>query len=216
MPRQSSFCYDSAMENNPVRWTFNLSLFSLMALLTLPACGGGSSGSVVPATGPKAEQIRLKWYRRLEWPTENCPVEPVYEGDPGINYFPLDEGQALVQVVCYLGAYQGNSFIYWLNHDRVRLLRFRRCINDDEAAENCILQPVTEITNLVKVDAQHREIILLYKYRGIGDCGQWLRYRFNDGKTSLLEMRIRNCPEEELPGEWLPPEHWPSIPLPAP
>ncbi len=163
------------------------------------------------ARQPSATEQRLAWHRRLNWPKARCPLKPPFGQDPGITIHPFDDDRSMVEVTCSLGAYQGNGLLYLLDDNgKARALRFLQFHSPDRGQ----LLPYTDalLTGVIQVEPTRHAIKVWRKYRGIGDCGQLLRYRVSNGKVQLAELRVRDC-EDEL--SRIPPEQWPLAQPPA-
>lgn len=200
------------MDTNFCVRPFDLGIFGFVVMALLTACGNSPAQQKIrPKHAEDAAQIRLSWYRKLVWPTEDCPIDPLYEDNPGIETYFLKENQTLVRVICTPGAYQRSSFLYWIHHGQAELLHFRQFRDDGIHRSKFYTDPL--LTGIIEIDTRHYVIKVWRKYRGIGDCGQLLRYRLSDGETSLLELRVKECSDTPQP---LPPEQWPKFPLSPP
>ena len=179
-----------------------------LGLLWLAGCNTtqATKKTTLAAKHSPAEQ-RHAWQQRLGWSTKRCPLQPPYARDAGITAYPFGDGRSLVEVTCTLGAYQGDSLLYLLDgNGKARALRFRQFHSPDKGQ----LLPYTDalLTGIVQVMPERRSIKVWRKYRGIGDCGQLLRYRVRHAQAELIELRAKDCADEPA---FTPPEQWPRV-----
>ncbi len=183
-----------------------------LVLLLLAACNATQATKKgAPTAKLSPTEQRQAWQRRLDWPTKHCPLNPPFEQDAGVTAHPFGDDGSLVEVTCTLGAYQGDSLLYLLDRDgKARALRFRQFHSPDKGQ----LRPYTDtlLTGIVQVTPERQSIKVWRKYRGIGDCGQLLRYRVSHGQAELIELRVRDCADEPA---FTPPEQWPRVKPPA-
>ena len=119
-----------------------------------------------------------------------CPDE---DGVPQhITAHPIDGGTVL-ELSCRFYAYQG-SVEFWLTRPGAEPVRLLAAVG------------------LADFTPQSGELTVFSKARGPGDCGDWMRYRLEDGALITLEHRTRSCdagiPED---GELPPPSTWPLV-----
>jgi len=185
--------------------------FLCLIALSLAACAN-SKPVLITGSTPKGSTLsppleRIDWWTKLHWPTENCPVTSPTPDNEGIEAYPLDDGRSLVEVICSLGAYQGSSRLYLLDtSSTAHALNFRQF----QAPDVGKLEPYDDklVTGLMQVRPQLGEITVWRKYRGIGDCGQFLRYHLTGNQLHLKELRMQECEDEP---NFLPPEQWRKI-----
>lgn len=124
------------------------------------------------------------------------------------SVYPLADNKYLVEFLCFLGAYQGNYqyFIYEnTENSQIHLLT----LDDYYIDESGEIKPekVNFITGLPTYNSEEKTLVLLTKYRGLGDCGSLAKYKLQENKLKLLEYRIKkNCD-----GVYLDPEKYSRI-----
>jgi len=115
--------------------------------------------------------------------------------------FAVDAG-TLVWLFCELGAYQEVGALYWVEETRVSLLSLDYV---DAAGE----RSRRDLTGFFEYDPATREVTDSTKYRGLGDCGSFARYRLTAGALELLEHRERECDDDYEGDEPPPMTEWP-------
>lgn len=188
----------------------------LAGLLALCACSRSSNppddASAAPGPLPPAAD-RAAWYARAPW-TEGCEREHRERGragESGVRIHALGDHRYLVEAECFLAAYQAryNFVLHDASAAPPRSTQLRFPVFD---GERWIVEE--GIAGQVAFDAVRDELHVFSKSRGIGDCGQVVRYALSGGAPKLLEVRVRDCAptlgeEEAVP----PPETWPLVPL---
>ena len=194
----------------------NRRLISVLCFIFLlvSACGDRTltikkTDSVV--TKLTAAEQRLQWKNKLGWSDPRCMSYETFEENTGIEQYPLDKRISLVVVTCSLGTYQGDSLLYLLKKGKkAQLLKFQQFQSLDIGE----LDPYkdTLLTGIVQLEPKGKASLIKVwrKYRGIGDCGQLLRYSIESGQARLIELRVKNC-EDEI--KHVPPEQWPEVKL---
>jgi len=186
----------------------------LLAGLLLGACAEprqareDDSGTLPPLTDRAAWRERVGWSDDCE---EGHAAVPPSEGS-GVRTYPLGEGRHLVEVECTRGAYQ-SGYVYALYDPRstpARATPLRFPIHD---GERWTMEP--EIAGTPTFDPERRELEVFSKSRGIGDCGQLIRYGFPESGPELLWVRARDCDDAPREDSVPPPEAWPLVPLSA-
>jgi hypothetical protein len=117
----------------------------------------------------------------------------------------IDSERRWIIVECQQLAYQGNHMIYLLTSGRVTLLQFPQF----NAQREGMLLPYKSalLTGTLDFDPDQGQLRVQRLYRGLGDCGQWLRYEAVSAVPQLAELRVRECSDHA--GPRLPPEQWP-------
>ena len=197
------------------RWRILL-LTLLPALLLIWAAaqaldpGAAAPTDISPALQPgPAQQERERWWQRLHWSTANCPREAFDDEASGVQRHPLTDGRALIEITCFLGAYQGQSLWYVQTPSETPA---QLAFDQFDAPDGGVLEHYRDpaLVGTVTVDADEGKLVVLRKYRGIGDCGQLLTYRLSDAEAKLVELRVRDCDDDAA---YTPPERWPVVPL---
>lgn len=140
---------------------------------------------------------RVAWRKVLNWPGD---CEQSFEATTeknlaGLRFFELAPQQYLVEVMCARGAYQGEQRFMFYDQTQTppvaQLLSFKTYEAPDEKFESLKLQETPEIWGLAEFNPQTNELTILNKFRGVGDCGSWARYGFEQGRPQLREFRAQ-------------------------
>jgi hypothetical protein len=158
---------------------------------------------------------RPAWRQILGWPAD---CEEAFQASaapdaPGLSVYVLPSGRSLVEVRCAWGAYQGSQVYYLYDETRqppgVLPLTFEVRESPDE--RSLVKGESREVWGLSTFDPQTRQLSVLNKFRGPGDCGTLATYRFVDGKAQLAKLRAKVACDGQ--GDEAP-EKWPEVPLP--
>lgn len=156
----------------------------------------------------------LKWSDECEQPFQNINYGADYSG---LTFYELTSHKYLIEVVCYLGAYQGVSNYFFLDESksppRAELLTFKKYYYDDSSK---LMATTTEDLPGGQFVSSTKKLIILNKYRGPGDCGTYSVYSFPLFYPELAEFRAQPiCDEYVSPDATIiPPSKWPLITLP--
>jgi hypothetical protein len=149
---------------------------------------------------------RDSWHARLHWSVDACPLQSPAPEQSGVSERPLARGASLIQVECERWAYQGTSLLYVHDASGDTPLTLAQFESPAPGTRSRYASPL--VVGDISVDARGQTLRVLRKYRGIGDCGQYLAYRLAGRSAQLKTLRVRECPDE--PAE-LSPEHWPRV-----
>ncbi|MBP7394932.1 MAG: hypothetical protein KA945_14000 [Zoogloea sp.] len=169
-----------------------------LLLLALPAAGADTSAAATERTG---------WLARLQWSADDCPPESPDPERSGVVELASARGRAYVQILCERWAYQGTSLIYRRTLAGGELLSFPQFESEAPGQRIRYVSPLLTGT-LLGVDPDGQTLRVLRKYRGIGDCGQYLVYQVRGGQVSLKTLRVRECPDAPR-AFFPPPDRWP-------
>jgi hypothetical protein len=180
-----------------------------LVLATSPVAAGASAQPVSRTAAQQAQATaapkktdltyadRAAWRKSLNWP-DDC--EQAFEATTskdmaGLKFYKLAPRQHLVEVMCARGAYQGEQRFLFYDETgpspTARLLSFKTYEAPDEKYESLKPQETVEIWGLAKFNAQAKELTILNKFRGAGDCGAYSRYGFEKGTPQLKEFRAQ-------------------------
>ncbi len=120
--------------------------------------------------------------------------------------YPLNKKQYLVEILCFLGAYQGNyQYLLYNPIDstmtKISFTTFRDNLQDLQLTNTVTLNGMPEFDNIEKT------LSLQTKSRGLGDCGSFALYQWENEKFTLKEYRYKS----DCDGVYLPPEEYPLI-----
>ncbi len=202
------------MAESPIPQCFSsrliLSLGLLISLLPSSACALPPSKSSVEAnlSSPAQASASLKktdltsadraaWRTQLKWP-QDCEDSFDYPDKTfaGLAFFELSPNHYLVQVTCNLGSYQGTSVFLLLDESRSpsesKLLHFVDYEDSGDPGPNRLQKhTVTELTGTPEFDAEPRQLRLIDKFRGLGDCGFMTTYSFTKEQPELVLFQAK-------------------------
>jgi hypothetical protein len=125
------------------------------------------------------------------------------------SVYPLNNREYLVEILCFLGAYQGNYqyFLYTVKGQGVEIkpLSFQEFSKDK--TDKFKLKDSRSIGGVPSYDEESKILTVYTKGRGLADCGSLAQYKWEDTKFKLLEYRIK----EKCDGNYLEPENYPKI-----
>jgi len=127
--------------------------------------------------------------------------------------FALNEQAYLVQVGCFLAAYQANyEFFTYTPTDAdtdsggeftpLTLTVFNQTESGDISQAE-----VRNVAGLSTYSPATRSLNIFTKYRGIGDCGTLADYQLKDGKFELVKYQAKF----DCDGNYVEPEEYPQI-----
>ena len=152
----------------------------------------------------------------LDYIYKNAKTLGVCEGEIDKNaaqefskVYPVSNGKYLVEVLCFLGAYQGNYeyFLYDRKASEVILKPLDFDIFEIDDSGKITKKQSHSIGGLTEFIPDKQELTVLTKYRGLGDCGALAKYQWQQEKFKLLEYRIK----EKCDGNYLEPEQYSRI-----
>jgi hypothetical protein len=149
------------------------------------------------------KQDRESWREILKIPSEcEKSFQATYRSDPtnygGLEFYPLGRNQYLVAITCCGGAYQpGFIYAYYSesNPSATRLLKLKGFESEDD---NDKPLPYSLIDGFDTFNRRTKVLEILSKYRGPGDCGLFVRYKFVGSHPVLLEAREQECDENRI------------------
>jgi len=185
-------------------------------LLLVPLASAPSRAAPVRLPLAKADFTladRAIFRRTLGWSDEcESAFDAADSGYGGIEVDPLEPGWYLIGVVCTRGAYQGYRVYFFYDEKRqppaARALTFETRESPDE--RSLVRTTTRELWGLPTFDRRTRQLRVLNKFRGPGDCGTLATYRFVEGVPELTELRAKLACDGKGAAE---PERWPLVPL---
>lgn len=169
-----------------------------------------------PSSTPAAEVAALPglddragWRALVTWP-EDCEERRretvAAEMGAGIEVDTLGGGRYLVQVLCFPGAYQPGKLVFVQGPGRASAPL--RLPGYDEGATSPE-DSIPYVNGLTEFDRATRDLEVLSKSRGMGDCGKLVRFAFPDGVPTIKWQRAQECGAEPAIME---PHRWPLVP----
>lgn len=135
------------------------------------------------------------WKKRLQWDKE-CD----YVGE--VTLFLLSDRIQLVQVMCVPGAYQSMYYLYLYD-------------SEDRSSKQLALGTLDSAEDLYQVwgrlefDSSSKQLTVLTLARGMGDCGSYRVFSFDNSREQpeLVEHRAKRCETHpqtsgQTPSEW--------------
>ena len=193
---------------------FNYGVFKVGILLLFSPLTYGQGISHPPLKQTKREH-RAEWFKIINWPAD-CEeaFQKIYsdkddQAFSGLEFYRVGKQEHLVKITCYPGAYQPGSIYAWYDAktNAARLLKFKGRESPDDAGKELAY---SEINGFGTWQAKTQVLEIFSKYRGLGDCGFWGRYKFSRGQPVLIEARERDC-DDSPTSKFLNPRRWPQV-----
>jgi Protein of unknown function (DUF1176) len=112
----------------------------------------------------------------------------------GSKAFQISDKKYLVQVMCFLAAYQGNfEYVLWIDEvekPRVVPLQFDS-FQEPKAGEKPQRVTYRSIAGLPRVNVRSQTMTNFTKFRGVGDCGSSALYKLEGDRMVLQEYRAK-------------------------
>ncbi len=120
--------------------------------------------------------------------------------------YSLNQSKYLVEILCFLGAYQGNYQYLWGSQNDKKLNKinfpiFRRDESGLKLSNTFTLVGGTEFDDINQI------LMVKTKARGLGDCGSYIEYKWQNSQFTLKEYRDKS----ECDGVYLEPQNYPLI-----
>ncbi|MBL1208489.1 MAG: DUF1176 domain-containing protein [Geminocystis sp. GBBB08] len=122
------------------------------------------------------------------------------------NIYLLNKQQYLVEILCFLGAYQNNYQYLLLNNlsSEIKIIDF---VTFDSNSDKLRLTNTNILNGTAEFDSLSQTLILETKTRSLGDCGSFVKYQWQNSAFVLKEYRHKpNCDQV-----FIPPENYPLI-----
>lgn len=122
------------------------------------------------------------------------------------NIFILNDRTYLIEIMCFLGAYQSNYqyLLFDQISEEIEVINFDTF---DNSTDNLKLTNTNTINGMTDFDLTEQSLMVITKSRGMGDCGSFAQYKWNDDRFKLIEYRYKKDCDEV----YLPPENYPLI-----
>jgi hypothetical protein len=173
----------------------------LSRFLTIILCYGVMACAIPRSenAGINAETqlTRAQWHARLNWDVSDCPLASPDEAGTGVVMHDFGADARIIEVQCERWAYQGSYLFYLVKDGVITQLNFEQFEAPDAGRLERYHSAL--VTGLPSVVADEQALDVFRKYRGIGDCGQFLRYRIEAQAAVLKQLRVRDC--EALPDD---------------
>ncbi|WP_237741222.1 DUF1176 domain-containing protein [Geminocystis herdmanii] len=122
------------------------------------------------------------------------------------NIFILNDRTYLIEIICFLGAYQSNYqyLLFDRTSEEITVINFDTF---DNSTDNLKLTNTNTINGMTDFDVTEQSLMVISKSRGMGDCGSYAQYEWNLDRFKLIEYRYKKDCDEV----YLPPENYPLI-----
>lgn len=165
---------------------------SFSLLLFSPLFGGctsfiGKRFETIADVPPLSSDEVLLQVRALDHNLSLCnQTDPFFITNTNTNVFTINEKEYILQVLCFVGAYQGTYQYLWYSalHPSLKIVDFLTFQEGEKGLQ------LTE-TNILTGTAEFNDHILTVdtKARALGDCGSVATYEWGDGRFMLQEYR---------------------------
>jgi hypothetical protein len=197
--------------------SLTLLLFSIASCSPPEPISAPSPTSPTPASPPSESPTTANPSGDpLEYLYNNLNELGVCQGDidleasrQGSEVYRVGEQTYLVQLMCFLAAYQG-SYEYYLYREtasgiEVKPLTFT-VFEPTESGQMRATQ-TRFVGGLPDYNPEQQRLTVFTKFRGLGDCGAFAQYRFEENEFDLLEYRIK----QECDGNYVEPEQYTQV-----
>ena len=120
--------------------------------------------------------------------------------------YALSNSKYLVEVLCFMGAYQGN-YQYLLASKQEKQLQKINFATFLAHQNSLKLSNTFTIVGMTEFDPLNQILIVQAKDRGLGDCGSYVEYQWQDSGFELKEYRDKS----ECDGIYIDPKDYPLI-----
>ncbi|MGI0482771.1 DUF1176 domain-containing protein [Geminocystis sp. CENA526] len=122
------------------------------------------------------------------------------------NIFVLNDRTYLIEIICFLGAYQSNYqyLLFDRTSEEIEVINFETF---DNSTDNLRLTKTNTINGMTDFDTTEKNLMVITKSRGMGDCGSFAQYKWYDNRFKLMEYRYKKDCDEV----YIPPEDYPLI-----
>ena len=122
-----------------------------------------------------------------------------------ISLYQLNDQQNLIQVLCHFAAYQGVYEYYIFEIYNLKSVVFDTLDFSIESSRKMI--KTRPLVGLPEYQTQTQSLVLWSKGRGVGDCGSWSRYQWDNSQFNLVEYREKS----ECDGVFVQPNEYPLV-----
>ncbi len=144
---------------------------------------------------------REAWQKVLRWPVE---LEEQWRRSrttndreqSGLAFHDLGRGNYLVAIEVHESAYQPRYiFMHYSESGATpaRLLKLKTYERDDDEAGTISTKVSAEVEGVATFDAAKKQLMVLTKGRGTGDCGSLVRYNITSMRAVPAEVRAHAC-----------------------
>lgn len=163
--------------------------------------------------GTKTAKDRADWRAILHWPT-GCEKDWHLAGNTsaaGIVLHASAGGRRLVEVSCYLGAYQGTAMLYLVRPAFRPAGPLTLQIYVDPGSGVPTARTTTRLLGVLSFTPRTGQLVVFDKARGIGDCGIYSVFKLTGNRFVPTVARAKTKCDGKPPFD---PRRWPKLPLP--
>lgn len=154
------------------------------------------------------EQKLSPYQSRIVNRLKRCPYGSQPDALQKSEFFQVSNRKYIVQVMCIFGAYQGGYEYYLLtenaNQTQVKPLNLLKIA--ERRGRQVRIEDNT-LGGLPTYNSAKKELTFFAKSRGIGDCGTFGRYRFENDRFIAKELRVK----AECDGKYIDPEKYQKV-----
>jgi Protein of unknown function (DUF1176) len=152
------------------------------------------------------DESKLSPYQsRLVNRLKKCPISFQAEALQRSEFFRVENKKYIVQIMCYLGAYQG-AYEYYLLTENAGQIQSKP-LNLLKISEDGSKQVDNSLGGYPTYDSSKKELTVFTKGRGLGDCGAFGRYKFENDRFIAKEIRVKS----ECDGKYVEPEKYRKV-----
>ncbi len=161
-----------------------------------------------PQTQEEKKQILSDIYTKPN-PQEICQgeIDQNLSQEMSVVY-PIGNHQYLVELLCFMGAYQGNyEYILYEPNSQEDIKSLTLETFDTDKLGKITKNHTELITGIPDYNSAEQTLTVFTKYRGLGDCGSFAKYKFSGKTFQIIEYRLK----EKCDGQYLEPEQYSRI-----
>ncbi|KAM3101609.1 DUF1176 domain-containing protein [Phormidesmis sp. 146-12] len=164
-----------------------------------------TSQTFAKSLAQKAETKLSPYQSRIVDRLQKCPYGSQPDALQRSSFLRVGNQKYIVQIMCNFGAYQGAYEYYLLSESAgqtqskpLNLLKIGE--RGEKLVDNTLVGYPT-------YDSSKKELTVFTKSRGIGDCGSFGRYQFENDRFVAQEIRIKS----ECDGKYVEPEKYQKV-----
>ncbi|MBE9222584.1 DUF1176 domain-containing protein [Cyanobacterium stanieri LEGE 03274] len=137
-----------------------------------------------------------------------CNTDNFLLSEDNANVYELSKTEYVVEVFCFVGAYQGSyQFLFYDANQVEHQISGLSFTVFEETGNGLQIIETSLLTGSVEFDPEMMLLMVDRKARGLGDCGSYGVYRWENNSFVLAEYRYKG----ECDGVYIPVEDYPLI-----
>nr|OEJ78877.1 hypothetical protein A5482_12375 [Cyanobacterium sp. IPPAS B-1200] len=137
-----------------------------------------------------------------------CNSENHLISDENTNIYELNTTEYLVEIFCFVGAYQGSyQYLFYDANQAEHLISTLSFTVFEERGGSLQIGETSLLTGALEFDPETEQLMVDRKARGLGDCGSYATYQWQDDNFTLVEYRYKG----QCDGVYIPVEEYPLI-----